>query len=147
MVHRLRQSGDGCQAFLCEVEALTHPSNDFGEDGEVVRLGGSQWIRFEEGNDRRDQISLCADPIAVEIFPVIVVPAIAADRTTPEEVLQSVQDRHAPRSLNDRELRLDLPTEATRSVPEDRNAEAPFAVDEADDPLHVHWPFLLIVRT
>ena len=82
-----------------------------------------------------------------EIFPVIVVPAIAADRTTPEEVLQSVQDRHAPRSLNDRELRLDLPAEATRSVPEDRNAEAPFAVDEADDPLHGHWPFLLIVRT
>ena len=35
-----------------------------------------------------------------------------------------------------RELRLDLPAKSTRSIPEDRNAEAPLAVDEADDPLH-----------
>jgi len=40
-----------------------------------------------------------------------------------------------------------LPTYAARVVAEDRNAEAAFAVDEADDPLRETWPFLLIVRT
>src|SRR4051794_24464811 len=54
---------------------------------------------------------------------------------------------HAPNSLRDRELGLDLPTEPTRSVSKDRNTETPFAVDEADDPLRNYWPFLLIVRT
>src|SRR4051812_30149213 len=78
---------------------------------------------------------------------MVVVPAIYTDTAAAKEALQVLEDRHAPHSLNDRELRLDLPAEATRSVPEDRNAEAPLAVDEADDPLQCYWPFLLIVRT
>ena len=53
----------------------------------------------------------------------------------------------APLSLNHREGRLDLPTKPRGLVPEDRNTEATFAVDEADDPLRETWPFLLIVRT
>jgi hypothetical protein len=51
-------------------------------------------------------------------------------------MLQLVQYLHTPSSLHDRELGLDLPAESTRSIPEDRNAESPFTVDEADDPLH-----------
>jgi hypothetical protein len=67
---------------------------------------------------------------------MVVVPAIDIDRATSEEALQFVQNLHTPRSLNECELGLDLPAESTRSVPEDRNTEAPLAVDEADDPLH-----------
>ncbi len=54
---------------------------------------------------------------------------------------------HAPRSLDHAEVGLDLPTQTTTAVPEDRNTEAAFAVDEADDPLLETWPFLLIGRT
>jgi hypothetical protein len=50
-------------------------------------------------------------------------------------------------SLDHRERRLNLPTCAARAIPKDRNTEAAFAVDEADDPLRETWPFLLIVRT
>jgi hypothetical protein len=32
-------------------------------------------------------------------------------------------------------------------IPKDRNTETAFAVDKADNPLRVYWPFLLIVRT
>jgi len=74
--------------------------------------------------------------ITPKIFSVVVVSAIDIDRPTSEETLQLVQNLHTLRSLNDRELGLDLPAESTRSIPEDRNAEAPLAVDEADDPLH-----------
>ena len=42
---------------------------------------------------------------------------------------------------------LDLPAESTIRVPHHGDREAPFAVDEADDPLLETWPFLLIVRT
>ena len=87
------------------------------------------------------------DVEAVQVLPMVVVPTIPADTATSEETPQLVQNVHTPLSLHQRELRLDLPAEATRWVPEDRNAEASFAVDEADDPLLESWPFLLIGRT
>jgi hypothetical protein len=49
--------------------------------------------------------------------------------------------------LGDGELGLDLPTQPTRVVPNERYREAALAVDEADDPLLEPWPFLLIDRT
>ena len=78
---------------------------------------------------------------------MIVVSTIATDRTTLEELLQRVQYLHTPLSLYLGAARLNLPTETTRMIAEDWNAEAAFAVDEADDPLCDTWPFLLIVRT
>ena len=77
---------------------------------------------------------------------MIVVPAIPTDVSATEEPLQLVQHVYAPLSLNNRKGRLDLPAAPTGRVPRERHAEAAFAVDEADDPLRVSWPFLLIVR-
>src|SRR5437763_12073330 len=78
---------------------------------------------------------------------MIVPPVVDTDGAASEETLQVLEDRCAPGFLDDRELGLHLPAESTRSIPEDRNAEASLAVDEADDPLRCCWPFLLIVRT
>ena len=78
---------------------------------------------------------------------MVIVTSVATDMAAFEEPLQLVQDMHAPRSLDHAEVRLNLPTETTTAVPEDRNTEAAFAVDEADDPLLETWPFLLIGRT
>jgi len=124
-----------------------HQSHDVDEDGEVLCLGRSQWVCFEEGDYAPAKISARADPKPIHILPVVVTPAISADGPAPEEPLQIMQYLHAPSSLRDRELGLDLPTESTRSVAEDRNTEAAFAIDKADDPLRNYWPFLLIVRT
>src|SRR5215831_13947290 len=78
---------------------------------------------------------------------MVVVSTIHLDLTNSEELLQLVQDMHAPPSLSHDELWLNLPTQARRDVPEKRNAETALAVDEPDDPLLESWPFLLIVRT
>ena len=83
----------------------------------------------------------------VHRFSVVVMSQIATDRTATEVLLQEVKNLRAPFALDHCESRLNLPTEPARMVPEDRNAEATFAVDEADDPLREFWPFLLIVRT
>jgi hypothetical protein len=135
------------EAVHRQMSAFSHESDDHGEDHEISGFGRSQWVCFEERDHMLAKISVAADPKPIHVFPVVVVPAVAADRTTFEEPLQRVQNLHTPRSLYDRELGLDLPTESTRSIAEDRNAEAAFAVDEADDPLRNYWPFLLIVRT
>ena len=102
---------------------------------------------FEKRDDRPDEITVGPDAVAEQVFPVVIVTSVAADITAFEESLQFVQDMHAPRALNHAEVRLNLPTKTTASVSEDRNTEAAFAVDEADDPLLETWPFLLIGRT
>lgn len=102
---------------------------------------------FEKRNDRPEKITEGPDAVAVQVFPVVIVTSVATDVAAFEETLQFVQDMHAPRSLDHAEVRLNLPTETTTTVPEDRNTEAAFAVDEADDPLLESWPFLLIGRT
>jgi hypothetical protein len=147
MVHRLRDMSDLDQTGHREMATFDHQPHDAGKPAELIAFCRSQWVRLEKRNDADDKIIEGPDVVAVQVFPVVVVAAIAADTPTSEEQLQLVQYLHRPLALNHRELRLDLPAEATRGVPEDRNAEAALAVDEADDPLLESWPFLLIGRT
>src|SRR6478672_2270855 len=66
---------------------------------------------------------------------------------TPEDLDEDLERRPRRCGLGDGELVLDLPAEPTPVVAHHRDREAPFAVDEADDPLLSIWPFLLIDRT
>ncbi len=66
---------------------------------------------------------------------MIVVSVVTTDLTASKELLQPMHRTDAPRRLNHREARLGLPTDPTRMVPKDWNAEAALAVDEADNPL------------
>jgi hypothetical protein len=147
MVHRLRDVSDLDQAFHREMVTLDHQPDHAGKPAELIAFRRSQWVRLEKRNDAVNKITERPDVVAVQVFPMVVVTAVATDTTTSEEQLQLVQYLHAPCSLDHCELRLDLPAEATRWVPEDRNTEAALAVDEADDPLLESWPFLLIGRT
>lgn len=147
MVHRLRYAGDCGQARHREMATLDHQPNDTGELFKLTLLCRSQGVHFEKRNDVAHKITERPDIVAVQVLPMVVMPTVPADMATPEESLQLVQNLHTPLPLHHRELRLDLPAKATRAVPEDRNAEASFAVDEADDPLLESWPFLLIGRT
>src|SRR5262245_20440125 len=69
------------------------------------------------------------------------------DAPAPEHLDEEVERRPRCCSLRDGKLVLDLPAEPTSVVAHHRDREAPFAVDEADDPLLGTWPFLLIDRT
>jgi hypothetical protein len=92
-------------------------------------------VFFKERNDAKLQISDGTHREPVRCFPVIVASVIATDLSAPEEPLQEVTHPYTLLSLDHGERRLDLPASATRSVAKDWNAEAAFAVDEADDPL------------
>ncbi len=147
MVHGLRDPCDPAEPVHRQVDPLAHQPHDGREALKLVTLCRSQWMCFEKRNDRLDKITEGPDAVAVQVFTVVVVASVAADVAAAEVPLQRVQDLHTLRSLDHAEVRLYLPAEPTAAVPEDRNAEAAFAVDEADDPLLESWPFLLIGRT
>ena len=147
MVHGLRNVSDCDQALHREMATFDHQPDHAGKLVELTALSRSQWVHFEKRNDVVHKVIEGPDVEAVQIFPMVVMPTVPADMATPEESPQLVQNLHTPLPLDHSELRLDLPAETTRAVPEDRNAEASFAVDEADDPLLESWPFLLIGRT
>ena len=79
----------------------------------------------------------------------MVVASVVTDHAAAsDERLQLIQASQGAFSLRHAELRLDLPAEPARPVADDAGAEAPFAVDESDDPPRsASWPFLLIDRT
>jgi hypothetical protein len=98
-------------------------------------FGRSKWVCFEEWHDAILQLAQAPDAVAPHVLAMVVVPAVDRNHTTPEELLECVKYRNASLSLNDRELRLDLPAQAARSILEDRDAKTSLAVDKADDPL------------
>ena len=76
-----------------------------------------------------------SDAVSVQMLSMVVMPSIDEDISASKELLQIVQDTHAPCSLNNDKVGLYLPPQPVSAVPEDRHAEAALAVDEADDPL------------
>ena len=147
MVHRLCDACALAEPVHREMDSLAHQPHDFRKSDELIALCRSQWMCFEERDDRSDEITERPAAVAVQILPMIIVTSVATNMAAPEEPLQLVQNVHTPRSLDHTEVRLYLPAESTAVVSKDRNTEAAFTVDEADDPLLESWPFLLIDRT
>ena len=147
MIHRLCNRRDAGETFSREMFARRHHAYNSRESPKFIGLRGYQWVLFEEWNDPCCEVRQSLDGIPVHVFPVVVEAPIDRHGTASEELLQITQYVRAPSSLNHNELRLDLPTEPRRAIPEDRDREASFAVDEADDPLLESRPFLLIART
>ena len=133
--------------MLREVYAGLHAAEDGREPDEVRVLGGSQWMFFEERNDDLQEIAPTLHGEAEERFVMVVVTTILDHRATPELLEEELDGGSGGCGLGHRELVLDLPAESTTRVPNHRDREAAFTVDEADDPLLGTWPFLLIVRT
>jgi len=147
MVHGLRDLRDADKSIHAEVESPAHHANDHCELPKLISLRRSQWMLFEERHDAVRQVLEAPDIESVQVLSVVVVASVDADATALEELLHVLEDTHALGSLHHSEVRLDLPAQTTLAVAEDRNAEAAFTVDEADDPLLESRPFLLIART
>jgi hypothetical protein len=124
------------KTLLCEVSPPFHQADDRSKASKIAGLGGSQWVCLEKRNDAVRQVGQPPDVVTPDVLPMVVVPAIDIDRPASKETLQCMQYMHAPKTLNDRKLRLNLPAKSARSVPEDRNTETSLAVNKADDPLH-----------
>ena len=133
--------------FHRQVESRLHHSKNRRELDELLCFRRSQWISFEERNDSRPEVVLVEHSIHEEILAVVIVPGIAINASALEEVPHQVKDRRASLSLHDSESRLHHPTDSHAWIAVNRQAEAAFSVDKADDPLLDSWPFLLIART
>ena len=127
--------------------SVLHESQDVSESLEVGSLGGSQWVCLEERHHPLDEQFPPLHGEAEQDLPVIGWTALLDDLPAREHLLEVFERRPRGLGLGDGELVLDLPAEPTPGVPDHRDREAPFAVDEADDPLLSTWPFLLIDRT
>jgi hypothetical protein len=135
MVHCLRDVGDLDQALLSQVGfPFHHPHNN----RKLLELFGfcrSQWVLFEERDNAANQVFESIHIIPVQVLSMVVASSVDEDSAAFEELSQLVQDMHASRPLNHSEYRLDLPAQSHGGASEDRNAEAPFSVNESDDPL------------
>ena len=129
------------------MKACFHHPDDIYKRHEVISFSRDKWVFFEERDDHLRQVGELSYRVPAQSLVMIVASDVTSDLTTVEESLQSMQGIDTPLSLDHDEARLDLPTQLRGVVPKERNTEATFAVDEADDPLRETWPFLLIVRT
>jgi hypothetical protein len=130
-----------------EVDSPLHHPKNRRKLAELTGLRRSQWICFEKRNDCPSQSVLIEDSVHEEVLAMVVSSAIAVHRATPEVISNQVQHMRTALALHDRESRLHHPADPHAWIAMDREAEAAFAVNEADDPLLETWPFLLIVRT
>ena len=114
---------------------------------EVRSLRGSQWMFFEEREDDAHQLTASLHGEAPQRRTVVVTTPVRDQPSDTEVLLKEPQRRQRWRTLRDRELVLNLPTEPAHSVAHHTDRETAFTVDKADDPLLESWSFLLIVRT
>ncbi len=147
MIHRLSNLRDAAKAVSREVHTMTHHQKDLSELLKVLALCGNQWMCFEERYDLGSKILQPKNRVHKEVFLVIVTSSIAVDLAASEVLKEYLQGFNAPFALDYCKTGLNLPAQRHLSISLDRTAEAPFPVDEADDPLLDSWPFLLIVRT
>jgi hypothetical protein len=129
------------------MRSFLHAAQDESESLEVGTLGGSQWVCLEERHHPIDQLAATLHGEAKQHLPMIERTMLLDDAPAPEDLSEDFEGRPRRCSLDDGELVLDLPAEPTPGVSHHRDREAPFAVDEADDPLRNTWSFLLIDRT
>src|SRR5262245_59352033 len=94
-VHRLGDLRDLDETWHREVPALIHELDDPSEFGEVVSLRRPQRVLHEERDNDVPQIAIPIHAVAVQILPMIVLPAVDVDTSAAEELHQVFQDSTA----------------------------------------------------
>ena len=77
---------------------------------------------------------------------MVITAAVQIDRSTIEEIDEIVQDLSTGSALDHGKRRLNLPAEGHLWALDDGCTEAPFTVDEPDDPSNLPESFLLVFR-
>ena len=146
-VHRLSDLRDLDETGHRQVPAESHQVDDLRELLEVVSLRGSKWVPAEERDDHVPQVDEPIHVVSEQIFPMIVMPAVAVHATAAEE-MHHLFERYATRfTLDDGERRLHLPSKGHRAAAIDRAAETTLTIDETHEPSGREESFLLVFRT
>lgn len=146
VIHRLLDSGDVSQPFQGQVTTSLHEFDDGRELLEVASFAGPERMLTEERNDPPYEVAASVHRVPEEILLVVITAPVHIDPSAFEEINEIVQDLSTGSSLDNGEGGLNLPAEGHTWALDDWGAEAPFAVDEPNDPSNVLESFLLIFR-
>ena len=91
MIHRLRDLGYLNQAGNREVLALLHETKHRRELLEVLTLRSSELVLLKERDDHVPQIRKPRHAVPVNVFPVIVMPAVHIHLAASEEACKAFQ--------------------------------------------------------
>jgi hypothetical protein len=125
------------------MNSVGHRPNDVGEGSEVSLLRAHEGLRFEEGDDLRQQVF----PFAHDVHQrgVRACAVVLTDTTAVKPLANEIEDLSPFGVLTYMKLGYQLPTGSGAAVLADRDVERTFSVYETRD-VRVQ-PFLLIVRT
>jgi hypothetical protein len=86
VVHRLGDLSNFPNARDRQMLSLLHELDDPNELLEVISLGGSKWIRLEEGNDLGEEIIESVDVVTQQVFLVVIASTVPVDLSASEEL-------------------------------------------------------------
>jgi hypothetical protein len=149
-VHGLCDLGDLRQALAGQVAVCRDQFQACCELREVGSLRSAQFMLTEEWNDYVQQLWAPMDCVRVHVFPVVVVSRVHVYTANSEECLQPMKCFQASSSLWHHKVVVDLEARSVAlpmwpvRLPREANGEAPFSVNETDDPADCDQSFLLI---
>jgi hypothetical protein len=153
VIHGLHDLDDFEQPTRREVRvSLNHPHTPY-ELFEIGALRSSQWISLKKRNDRFKKIVPLAYNELVEVFFVVVIPAIAMQTTHTEVPLHHLQTLNALCALSYHKLMRYLEagfvasTILSMRLFDDVDRKASLSVDKTSNPTNLDQSFLLIVRS
>lgn len=126
--------------------ALFHQFDDGRKLLEVLFLGGAKLMLAKKRDYPFDEVVSSVHRVPEEILLMVISASVQIDPTALKEINEIVQDLSAGSSLNNGEGRLHLPAESHLGALDNWGTEAPFAINEPDDPSNVLEPFLLVSR-
>lgn len=146
VVHCLSDRSDRNQPVKGQMSTFLHHVDDRHELLEVLPLCGSKPVLLKERYNPLQQVLPRCDLVPQEILLMVVASSVQMDFSAFEEVNEIVQDLPTGSSLDHGERNLRLPSEGHTRALDDPGAEAPFAIDEPNDPSSVLESFLLVFR-
>src|SRR5438552_3949778 len=114
--------------------ALLHSVQSLDKQFKIMLLSCPQRILAEERNDPFPEITDGTHAEAIQRLLVVVVPMVDVDAAAAEELLKDLESGQAFGSLGHNELREHLPAKFHHSAVLNRDGEAPFSIDEANNP-------------
>ena len=152
VVHGLGDFDDPDQPSTGEMGLRLYQPKTFHELQEVILLGSSQRILFEERDDRLNQITPFSHTVPMHVFLVVVVSPIEINRANPKKPHEHVETADAPRALRHRKLMCHLETGrvplsiVSIGLTDKVDRKATFSIYKTCNPTYLDQPFLLIFR-
>ena len=153
MIHAFHRGQDFDQTFAVKMMTEVNHMDAMSEPFKVMAFVRPKRKSLEERNHDLDQIVATLDQELVQIFSVIVVPAVLVEPANSEEITESLKRFDTASALDDSEPVNHLPAQtialtiATAGLAHQADGEAALSINEAENPANRDQSFLLIACT